>query len=74
MHLQRPGVDSFRNSVQYAYGNMEYRKSNWLAARRFYSDALRIANAETPIHPITAAAYFSLGCAEFKLKHDDIAM
>jgi len=59
--------------VHYAYGNVEYRTSNWLAARRSYTDALRIALAENAIHPITAAALFSLGCVEFKLKNDDIA-
>jgi hypothetical protein len=53
---------------------MEYQKSNWLAARRFYYDALRIANAETPIHPLTTAIYYGLGCVEFKLKHDETAM
>jgi hypothetical protein len=52
---------------------MEYRKSNWLAARHSYLDALRIANAENPIHPVSAAVYYSLGCVEFKLEHDKTA-
>lgn len=61
------------NSVHYAYGNLEYRTSNWLAARQSYTVALRIALTETPIHPITAAAYLSMGQVEFKLKNLELA-
>ena len=63
----------YGTSVHYAYGKLEYRTANWLAAKRSYSEALRIALSETPIHPITAASYYSLGCVEFKLKHMDTA-
>jgi len=59
--------------VHYAYGNLEYRTSNWLAARQSYTVALRIALTETPIHPITAAAYLSMGQVEFKLKNLELA-
>lgn len=62
-----------RHSVHYAYGNIEYRLSSLLAAKRSYSEALRIALSETPIHPITAACYYSLGMVEYKLLHFEAA-
>jgi hypothetical protein len=33
-----------------------------------------IASAELPIHPITAAAYYSLGCVEFEIGNIDPAL
>jgi hypothetical protein len=56
-------------SVHHAYGNVEYRSSNWPSARFHYINALRIAIVTNPIHPITAAAYISLGSVEYKLKN-----
>ncbi|CAM6001909.1 unnamed protein product, partial [Sphagnum balticum] len=62
------------HSIHYAYGNIEYEKKNWHAALLAYKTCLKIALAKTPIHPITASAYYSLGCVEFELKHNDVAV
>jgi tetratricopeptide (TPR) repeat protein len=51
-------------SVHYAYGNVDYAQKRWEAAKRSYEQSLRIGLASAPIHPITAAAYYSLGCVE----------
>lgn len=60
-------------SVNYLYGNIEYARKNWKLARRWYEDSLRIGLATSPIHPITTAAYYSLGSVELKLKNHDNA-
>lgn len=56
----------YRNyfSVHYAYGNLDYAQKRWEAAKCSYEQSLRIGLASAPIHPITAAAYYSLGCVE----------
>jgi TolA-binding protein len=61
------------NSVHYLYGNIEFAQKKWRQAKRCYDDSLRIGLASAPIHPITAAAYYSLGCVEFEMKHHDNA-
>ena len=38
----------------------------WGAAKRAYEASLRIGLASAPIHPITTAAYYSLGCVEYE--------
>lgn len=59
------GADAhFMAHVHYAYGNVEYAQKRWEAAKRSYEQSLRIGLASAPIHPITAAAYYSLGCVE----------
>lgn len=60
-------------SVHYAYGNIEFAQKRWPAARRLYDQSLKIALANTPIHPITAAAYYSLGCVEYEVGNFDNA-
>lgn len=60
-------------SVNYLYGNIEYARKNWKLARRWYEESLRIGLTTSPIHPITTAAYYSLGCVEFEFKHHDNA-
>jgi TolA-binding protein len=61
------------NSVHYAYGNADFEQANYVNARRSYENCLSIGQAELPTHPITAAAYYSLGCTEFALHNDDLA-
>jgi tetratricopeptide (TPR) repeat protein len=61
------------SSVHYAYGNVEYVQKRWTAAKRAYDTSLKIGLASAPVHPITAAAYYSLGCVEFELKNNDNA-
>jgi hypothetical protein len=60
-------------SVHFAYGNIEYTREHWRAAKRSYNDALKIAIAETPIHFITSAIYYSLGCVELAMKNNEPA-
>jgi tetratricopeptide (TPR) repeat protein len=59
--------------VHLGYGNIHYYKKHWDLAFRSYKQCYEIAVAETPIHPITASAYYSMGCVEFELKHLDVA-
>ena len=61
-------------SVHYSYGNIELIQKNYDQAYHEYEACLKIALSETPIHPIVPAAYYSLACVEFELKHIDRAM
>ncbi|KAH0564815.1 hypothetical protein GP486_001804 [Trichoglossum hirsutum] len=68
------GTDKgFTVHVHYAYGNLEFMQENWEGAAREYEICLKIALSEMPIHPITAAAYYSLGCVELEMGHPDNA-
>jgi len=55
--------------VHYAYGNLDFAQKRWASAKRCYETSLRIGLATAAIHPITAAAYYSLGCVEFEQNH-----
>ncbi|RDW59780.1 hypothetical protein BP6252_12867 [Coleophoma cylindrospora] len=59
--------------VHYVYGNIEWAKREWSLARQSYSQSLKIGLINGPIHPITAAAYYSIACCEFELKHPEVA-
>jgi len=59
----------FMAHVHYAYGNIDFAQKRWAAAKRAYDASLKIGLASFPIHPITAAAYYSLGCVEYELGH-----
>jgi hypothetical protein len=61
------------NSIQYAYGNIEFLQRHLTLAWRAYDQCRQIAVTETPIHPITAAAYYSLACVEFEFGHPEPA-
>lgn len=68
------GADAhFMAHVHYAYGNIDFAQRRWDAAKRAYEASLRIGLASTPIHPITAAAYYSLGCVEYERKNNENA-
>jgi hypothetical protein len=60
-------------SVHYAYGNIDFAQKSWDGAKRAYEASLKICLASFPIHPITAAAYYSLGCVEEKRRNLDNA-
>jgi hypothetical protein len=62
------------HSVHFAYGNIEYALEHWRGAKRSYGDALKIALTETPIHFITAAIYYCLGCVEFAMGDNEVAL
>jgi hypothetical protein len=55
--------------VHYAYGNIHFRQKNLAYALRDYESCLKIGQANMPIHPITAAAYFSIGGVELAQKN-----
>ena len=57
------------HSVHYAKGNIDFDQQEWAAAKRAYETCLRIGLASAPNHPITAAAYYSLGCVEYEQRH-----
>jgi hypothetical protein len=61
-------------SLQYAWGNLELRQANYDLASRAYDECLKNAQAETPIHPLTAAAYYKLACVEFEWRNYDNAL
>jgi hypothetical protein len=52
------------HSVHYAYGNIDFAQGRWASAKRAYEASLRIGLATAPIHPITTAAFYRLGCVE----------
>ncbi|MCJ1400647.1 hypothetical protein MMC11_003855 [Xylographa trunciseda] len=74
LFVRTEGADTqFMSHVHHAYGNVEYEQKRWRSAMLSFNECLKIALAGTAIHPITAAAYYSLGCVEFKLKHHEVA-
>ncbi len=60
-------------SVHFLYGNIDLAQNNIMTASRSYQTALKISLANTPIHPITAAVYYKLGCVEFRRGNVDLA-
>ncbi|PMD63260.1 uncharacterized protein K444DRAFT_626991 [Hyaloscypha bicolor E] len=63
------GDRGFMANVHYAYGNIHFRQKNWAYALRDYESCLKIGLASMPIHPITAAAYFSIAGVELQQKN-----
>jgi len=41
-------------------------QKDWDLAWRSFDECLKIGLATMPLHPITAAAYYSLGCVKFE--------
>lgn len=52
--------------MHYVYGNIHLLQKNWDLAWRSFDKCLKIGLADRPLHPITAAAYYSLGCVKFE--------
>lgn len=61
-------------SCHYAYGNIEYDEKLYSSAKRSFESCLSIAHTDNPTHPITAAAYYSLGCVEFEMGNTEPAL
>lgn len=59
--------------VYFVYGNIQFLQKHWELSRRSYMACLEIGLSEMPIHPITAAAYYSIACVEFALGHNEVA-
>lgn len=47
-------------SLKYAYGNLELSRKDMAAAKRFYTEAQRILEKDTPLHLLLAACYYKL--------------
>jgi hypothetical protein len=71
--MKTDSITDILHSVHYAYGNIDFAQGRWASAKRAYDASLKIGLATAPIHPITAAAYYSLGCVEHKRGHLDNA-
>jgi len=70
-----PGRGVLAN-VHFAYGNIQFLhgdKEHYELAKRSYENCLQIGLLEFPAHPITGAAYYSIGCVEFALGHAEAA-
>jgi hypothetical protein len=52
---------------------MKMKQADLQLAWRSYDECLKIGLATMPLHPITAAAYYSLGCVEFARRNNDPA-
>jgi len=74
LFFRTAGADAhFMAHVHYAYGNIEFAQKRWPSARRSYEASLKVGLASAPIHPITAAGYYSIGCVEFEKRNLDNA-
>jgi len=72
LYVRTAGANThFMGHVHYAYGNIDFAQKRWVSAKRSYDTSLKIGLSTAPIHPITAAAYYSLGCVELELKNHD---
>ncbi|CZR55427.1 uncharacterized protein PAC_05315 [Phialocephala subalpina] len=63
----------FMANVHYAFGNIHFRQRHLASAHSDYEMCLKICLPNMPIHPLTAAAYFSLACVELEMEHVDLA-
>jgi len=63
----------FITYVYYLTGNIHYLAQHWSLSWRSYNECLKIGLATMPIHPLTAAAYYSLGCVEISMGHAENA-
>ncbi|KAG4441573.1 hypothetical protein IFR05_002958 [Cadophora sp. M221] len=67
LFLRTMGADKgFMANVHYVYGNIHMLQKDWDQAWRSFDECLKIGLATMPLHPITAAAYYSLGCVKFE--------
>jgi tetratricopeptide (TPR) repeat protein len=53
--------------LHYAYGNLEFAKGAFRTASRSYELCRRIITDYKPLHPLTSAAWYKLGCGAFEL-------
>jgi tetratricopeptide (TPR) repeat protein len=57
----------FFADLHYAYGNREYALGEYSLAYQQYERARRICLDMNPLHPVTAAVYYKIGCSDFKM-------
>jgi tetratricopeptide (TPR) repeat protein len=57
----------FLADLYYAYGNREYALKEYGLANQQYERARRICQDINPLHPLTAAVYYKMGCTDAKM-------
>jgi tetratricopeptide (TPR) repeat protein len=57
----------FLADLYYAYGNREYALKQYGLANQQYERARRICQDINPLHPLTAAVYYKMGCTDAKM-------
>lgn len=65
------GPAKLLNSVHSAYGNLYFPQDRWDLAKRSYDVCLKITLENRPVHPLTVAALYKLGCVEWELNRYD---
>jgi hypothetical protein len=61
------------SSVHYAFGNIHTLQNDLATAWQDYDACLKICLQTMPSHPITAAAYYSIGRIEILMGNTDSA-
>lgn len=56
----------FLADLYYAYGNREFALKEYGLAYQQYERARRICQDINPLHPLTAAVYYKMGCTDFE--------
>jgi tetratricopeptide (TPR) repeat protein len=59
----------FMANLQYAYGNLDFVQGRFNSARKAFDQARQMSQEMTTVAPLTVAAYYKLGCIEFKHDH-----
>jgi len=62
------------NRAAWDIAGIYYREGSFVPAKEWYEKFWRSYFEETPLHIVTAAARYKLGCAEMKLGNIDEAM
>ncbi|KAG4441818.1 hypothetical protein IFR05_002682 [Cadophora sp. M221] len=65
---------AFMVYVQYAFGNIHFLQDDLDVAWKYFDSCLKIGLSTMPIHPVTAAAWYSLACVEFARGNLDAAL
>jgi len=65
--MKKAGRNSwFLADLYYAYGNREFALKEWTLAYKQYERARRICQDINPLHPLTAAVYYKMGCTDLE--------
>ena len=67
---KRSGANKFFAAhLHFAYGNLELRSKEFTTAAASFEKARLLAKDRNALHPLVAAAWYKLGCAEFEMDH-----
>ena len=65
--LKKAGRNSaFQADLHYAYGNLEFERSEFVTAGKSYERARRHCMDTSPLHPLTAAVFYKIACNEWE--------